>query len=252
MPSTINGIGTTYYGKKNAVSYRGFCEGCKRETVLQDYETGHFFCVIFIPLIPLGKKQIVGYCSSCTRHRAMPLSQWKHLKEEAINAGLAELAEKKDDPGTALALLGTLTTFHEQEQALDLAAATQARFRDDVDLQIALGAWYEQEGQAEGANRCFDRAYEIDPKHAGAIRARGLGLLEQGRLDDARGLLMQLAPPSPSYDPAVFFVLGSAYQEQGQLAQAKELFDLIQSHSPEWSKDKGFRKAVRKLEKQMR
>ena len=59
MPYTVNGIGTTYYGKKNLKSYQGRCEFCKRDGATQEYETIHWFVVVYVPIIPLGRKQIL-------------------------------------------------------------------------------------------------------------------------------------------------------------------------------------------------
>lgn len=252
MPQTVNGIGTTYFGRKNVHSYRGVCESCGQETILEDYETGYFICLFFIPIIPLGRKQIIGYCSSCTRHRAMPLDEYKRLKENAINEGMADLAANKEDPQAAMALIGTLTGFNERSQADELAEATQKSFHDNIDVQLFLGAWYEQQGRADKADACFARAYEIDPKHPAAIRAEGVGLIGQGRLDEARTLLNQLAPPSPDYEPGVFFLLACAYQDHNQHQKAMELFEFINQNTPEFSKDKAFRKAMKKSHKELK
>ena len=128
MPQTINGIGTTYYGKKNADAYHGVCESCGNEVVLEDYETGHYFCLLFIPIIPLGRKQVIGYCSACTQHRAMPVHEWKQFKENAINEGMSQLAANKDDPIASMELIGTLSGFHEHQQAEELAQGSRGSF----------------------------------------------------------------------------------------------------------------------------
>lgn len=252
MPHTINGIGTTYYGKRNVHAYHGVCESCGNETILEDYETGHYFCLIFIPVIPLGRKQIIGYCPACTRHRAMPLDEWKRLKENAINEGMTQLAANKEDPGAAMTLIGTLTGFNERQQAEELAEATQKSFHDNVDVQLFLGAWYEQQGRTDKADACFARAFEIDPNHPAAIRAEGVGMIGQGRLDEARALLDKLAPPSPDYDPSIFFLLACAYQDHNQHDKAMELFEFINQNTPEISKDKAFRKAMKKSRKELK
>ena len=70
MPSTVNGIGTGYWGKKNRHSYQGQCRGCNRQTTLTCYDTTYCFVVLFLPVIPLGKKRILDYCAACSRHYA--------------------------------------------------------------------------------------------------------------------------------------------------------------------------------------
>lgn len=252
MPQTVNGVGTTYYGKKNADSYRGVCESCGRDVILEDYETGYYVCILFIPIIPLGRRQIIGYCPACTRHRAMPVAQWKELKQNAIQQGMEELAANKEDPQAAMKLIGTLTGFNEHQQAEELAEAMQKSFDNNIDVQLFLGAWYDQRGRGDKADSCFARAFEIDPNHPAAIRAQGVGLIEKGRLDEARKLLMRLAPPSPDYDPSIFFLLAVAHQDRNQHEQAMEVFEFINQNTPELSKQKAFRKAVKKTQKQLK
>lgn len=246
MPHTINGIGTHYYGKKNVNSYQGVCDSCNRETVMEDYETGYWFVLIFIPLIPLGKRQVVGYCSSCTQHRAVPLDDWNRLKASEINQGMSELAAAGDDPHAALRMIGTLTGFNEHEQAAELAADTEARFPNDVEVQLALGSWHEQRGRAAKADECFKRAYAIDPSHPVALRAEAIDLMIHGRLQEAQALLDQLKPP---YDPDVFFLLAKTHQERGEHHDAVRLFDFIKQWSPAFAKEKEFRKADKKSRK---
>ena len=59
MPQTLNGIGTKYYGKANAVSERAVCDSCGREGIQESYDTNRYFVLVFIPLLPLGKYRIL-------------------------------------------------------------------------------------------------------------------------------------------------------------------------------------------------
>ncbi len=249
MPSTINGIGTAYVGKKNVESHQDVCESCQNVVMLENYETGLWFTFLFIPVIPLGRKQVLDYCPVCTRHRVMDVGEWERLKNEVIEQSTAELTEKQDDPEAAVKLHATFVAFKQHDEASDLAQAMATSFADNVDVQLYLGAWYEQIGRDQEADACFERALAIDPQHPGAIRAAGIGLLQEGKLEEGAQLLSALQPPSEHYDPVVFFVLGKAFQDQGQHAQALENFKLILSHSPAWGRDKTFRKTVRESEK---
>jgi tetratricopeptide (TPR) repeat protein len=249
MPSTINGIGTQYYGKRNVSREVGLCEFCGNHVQLETYETGYYFVVLFIPLIPLGRKQILDYCPSCTQHRMLPVEEWHAIKAQAIDSSTAKLSEKMDDADAAVEHLQTLTAFKQFDEARDLATAIEGSHRRDVDIQFFLGAWHEKYGTETDADRCFDRAFEIDPDHAGAIRARGIGLIQKNQLDEARQLLRKLEPPSQDYDPTIFFMLAIAYQEKNDHQTALEIFDSIANETPEFSKQKYFRKAARKSEK---
>ena len=52
MPGTVNGIGTTYYGKKGLKRQAGVCDHCRREVVLESYEAGLYFTILFVPVLP--------------------------------------------------------------------------------------------------------------------------------------------------------------------------------------------------------
>src|SRR5262249_18698414 len=143
MPATINGIGTTYYGKKNLKRYLAVCEHCRREVEMQDYETVYWFVVVYIPVIPLGRKQILNYCTRCRRHHAASLAKWEELKEQSIAAHTAALAQNQDDPKASLELLGALTAFNRLDEADRLATGIQSGFDDRPEVQLALGQWYD-------------------------------------------------------------------------------------------------------------
>ena len=84
MPTTVNGIGTRYCGKKNPSTRHDTCSNCGREVELRSYDTTLFFVFLFIPLIPLGKKRVIDECPRCTSHHAMPLGDYQNISEETI------------------------------------------------------------------------------------------------------------------------------------------------------------------------
>ena len=249
MPSSVNGIGTTYYGKRDLETETGVCEFCQSQTTLSTYETTHFFIVIFIPIIPLGKKQIIDDCSVCRRHRVLPAHEWQRIREEAIDASSTQLADKMDDPKAAIEHLQTLTAFRQMDEARELATAIEGSHAEDFDVQFFLGAWNEKYGDATIADRCFDKAFEIDPKNPAALRAKAMGLMEKGQLDEAREMLQTMKPPSPHFDPGVFYQLGILYQAHERHGDAMEQFKIVSENSPEIARDKSFRKTVKKSEK---
>ena len=92
MPTTINGIGTHYYGKRNLQTRQGTCEHCHGQGQLSSYETRLWFVVLFIPVIPLGRKQIIDQCRFCTRHRAASLGEFQRAGEQAVSKSTGPLA----------------------------------------------------------------------------------------------------------------------------------------------------------------
>jgi tetratricopeptide (TPR) repeat protein len=249
MPATINGIGTQYYGKKNLRVYEGVCESCQRPATLTDYETGYYVVVLYVPVIPLGRKQIIGDCSICRQHHVMPLRQWEQMREESLESGLSELAENVGDPATALDLLQRMTVFNQLDEARDLAAATAKQHHEDFETQIHLGAWYEQQGDSQSSQRCFRRAIELNADHPASKRIQAVEAFEQGRPREAAKHLEALRGSAEHDDPALFFRLGTALQEKQMHAEAlAEFEDLLRRH-PGAGQAKHFRKAVRKSEK---
>lgn len=248
MPLTINGIGTMYYGKRNPRTHEGVCESCKKRVQLVDYETTLFFVVIYIPLIPLGRKQLLNACPACQVHRALPARKWQKIKQTTLEESTAQLAQEINNPEAGLKHLYALSGFGELDEAKDLAEAMENQHAKDPEILFTLGAWHEHCKHKADADRCFQAAYLLDPQNPTLIRAQGLTLMEQGQLDEARGLLNLLKPPHPSFDPIVFSTLGKAFQDRQRHAEALELFEIAAS-VPEMHKSKAFQELVRKSEK---
>jgi len=88
MPVTYNGIGTHYYGQRNIETRPGVCRQCGRGGNLSSYDTRLWFVIVFIPVIPLGRKRIVDYCPACRRHFAVDLQKWEMAKQLEISGAL--------------------------------------------------------------------------------------------------------------------------------------------------------------------
>ena len=244
MPTTYNGIGTHYYGKKNLEKETAQCEFCNNFGELHTYETGLYFVLLYIPVLPLGRKQILNYCPACTQHRVMPLREWQEAKEKAIESSTEQLAERMDDPDAAVEHLHTLTAFRQWEDARQLAPAIEKTHESDIDVMLLLGAWHDQYGNSEDADRCYDRAYELDPENPGAKRARAVGLMQQQRLEEAQEMLQEFQRPSEHYDPMLFYLLGTHFQQANRHAEALEIFDRIAEENPELAKSDELRQAA--------
>lgn len=248
MPLTVNGIGTMYYGKRKPRTHEGVCQSCNRRVQLVDYETTLFFVVIYIPLIPLGRKQVLNFCPSCRRHRALSAREWQKIKQNSLEESTAQLAQQLDNPEAGLKHLYALSGFGELDEAKDLAEAMENQHAKDADVLLALGGWHEHCKHKADADRCFQAAYQLNPQNPATIRAQGLTLMEQGQLDEARALLNVLKPPHPSFDPIIFTTLGKAFQDRQRHAEALEMFEIAAS-VPEMQKSKAFQGLARKSEK---
>ena len=245
MPTTINGVGTTYFGKRNRRQFDGVCQFCHQPVKLENYETRLVFSVVFVPLIPLAKKQVLNYCPRCRRHMVVSFSQWRKARQEAIEATSAELAENEHDPDAAIKMHGTFEAFQQAEEAARFAEAMLTLFGDVARVQFYLGAWYERVGRKADADQCFARAFALEPSNMPYKRAVAIGQIEQGNLPRARALLADFEPSSQAFEPALFILLAQAHQRQQQHEAALDLFKLLVASRPALVDDKAFRKAVR-------
>src|SRR3990172_7905600 len=126
MPSTVNGIGTHYYGKKNLQVRNDVCRSCGRAANLSSYDTRLWFVIFFIPVIPLGRKRITDECSSCSRHWAADQDKWEMARQLSVSGAL-EKYRTAPAPESALELHGILLGFHMLDEA--------RKFRDEAESQ---------------------------------------------------------------------------------------------------------------------
>ncbi len=77
MPFSFNGVGTIYYGRENVRTRQAQCGICGESAALTSFDTGLFVILVFIPILPLGRKRVIDQCPACRRHHAMPLDEWR-------------------------------------------------------------------------------------------------------------------------------------------------------------------------------
>ena len=248
MPVTVNGIGTRYVGKKKLRTHVGQCEACHKSLKLQDYEARLWICVLYVPIVPLWRKQVTRYCPACTHHGTMDLRQWQEASRERIEEGYARVSEDPNDPDAAMELLYLLEMFGRREEATQLAGEMKQIFHDSAEVQLNLGARYESVGQDAEADAAFARSLELEPDSRPARRAVALAAIETGDLSRARELLRFMEEPGEDQDLGVRFLLAQACQNKGQDDQALDLFRIALAADPHLGQDRLFRKAVRRSE----
>lgn len=251
MPSTVNGVGTTYFGKKNLEQYNGVCDSCNTTTTLSDYETGYFICVLFIPIIPLGRKMILGECPQCTRHRAVSLRDWEEMKSQSISQGIDQLSGDASDPAKMIELLGTYTAFKQYDEARELAAAAKNQHWEKYDTILALGGWYEEMQMGTEAEECFERCLALDYDCPASKRIRTITHFEKNEIPQGHELANELFANAPLDNIALMFMLVNAYQQAGQDADAYDVYKQLVTGVPAIKEDGDFCKDIRKLEKKL-
>ena len=250
MPSTVNGIGTNYVGKANLERNYGVCEQCHHNGELLTYDTRLWFVVLFIPVIPLGRKKILDYCPKCTAHRILSLDEWQKAGDKALEEVKQEFSQKPNDPDIAIKYHSTLDCWNKHEEAAELAEKLNSKFKQNFDVQMYLGAWYERKGKTKAADTFFEQALNIEPDNPEAKRAVAMGHIENGDIEKAEDLLAHMKEKGEHQDITLLFMLADAYQKKNLHDKALEIFEIICRDFPETArKDKAFRKAVKRSEK---
>ena len=253
MPSTYNGVGTWYYGKKNHSTRNTTCEFCRKVGNLESYDTRLYFVVLFIPVIPLGRKRIIDKCPRCSRHMVAKADEYEQARQLQTSEGL-ERFRREGSPDSALDAHARFLAFREFEQAEELRRTAAERFHDDAPMLAGFGGQLMQAALYAESKDFFDRALEqredLPEARIGVARFK----MAAGELDEARELLDFLEVPGAGerYSMGPLDQLASNYQEAGRHQDALDLSAQVLRELPEVGQQHKFREFVRKSEKALR
>ncbi len=143
-----------------------------------------------------------------------------------------------DLPLAVLALLFAALTWGRSGTYVDLETLWRDTVAKSPECWMAhnnLGIVLQENGDPDGALRCYERSLEIDPGHARPHSNAGTILLEQNRVDDAIARFRESIRLNPGYADARFN-LGRAFEVGGRVdpavAQYRSTIDLAPSHTP--------------------
>jgi tetratricopeptide (TPR) repeat protein len=246
MPSSVNGIGPHYVGKQNLEARLDFCDHCHGKGQLQSYDTRLWFVLLFLPIVPLGRKRVLDYCPACTRHRVVDLDKWEQAKQVNLRAAM-EKFKAHPTPEAAIAVHAMLVGVQQGAQAAEFRKMMAGRFADNARVQAYLGQAAVAMGQPGEAAPCFARAYQLDPNLPEARAGMAMSCIRDGRLDEARGLLAFLEAPDAARRHALSPLndLALAYQQAGRHQEALELFGKLLAADPALAQDRAYRKVVK-------
>jgi tetratricopeptide (TPR) repeat protein len=250
MPSTINGIGTHYYGKKNRVVRTALCEWCKQVRTLESYDTRLWFVIAFIPVFSLGRKRVIDQCPGCTRHRVANADTYEQARQ-LQTSGSMDRYRREPSPETALVAHGQLLSFHEHEQAAQFRKTVLERFPDRAELRAGLATQLRQASAFDAAAALYQEALRLQPDLPEARIGVALRMMALGELDKARGLLDFLEAPGAGqhYSLDTLDRLASCYQGAGRHEEAFGIAEHILREIPQAGQHRAFRSFVRKSEK---
>lgn len=250
MPHMVNGIGTTYYGKKNIQTRPGPCPHCGRDVPLKSYDTRTWFVILLIPIIPLKRLRIIDYCSGCTRHYAMDIDKWETARQLEVSGAL-EKYRSQPTPEAAIEAHQSMMNYHQLEDAAAFRKLLRERYADNAKVHAYLGAVLERFAQLDEADAAYARAFQLRPDLPEARIGVARGHLRAGRLAEARPLLDFLEKPGAAqlYSLEPLDTLARALQKAGQHETALELFAIIQRELPELNEKRWLRDLIHKSEK---
>ncbi len=245
MPTTVNGIGTHYYGKKNRQTRTGVCTSCGAQGKLESYDTRLWFVIVFVPVIPLGRKRIIDQCPVCSRHYAAPHSAWEMSRQLSVS-GAEERYRTQPSPETALEVHGNLVGFRQFDEASRFREEALRAYADSAILHAGLAMQLVEGGAFAEALALFERALGLWPDlpeaRVGVAQAR----MADGKLDEARELLRFLEEPGAGqlYPLGILEALARAYQKAGRHKEALELFERLLAEFPDAGQVHEVRKMV--------
>jgi tetratricopeptide (TPR) repeat protein len=249
MPATYNGIGTHYYGKKNLQVRPATCRQCGRAVNLSSYDTRLWFVILFVPIIPIGRKRIIDACPACRRHYVLDLRKWETAKQLEISGAL-EKFRSDPSPDSAIAAHRQLMAFHQLSEAADLQKLMVEKYPDSARVHAYLGAAWAEFGKYAESEAAFSRALALRPDMPEARIGMAEAHIRAKRLDEARKLLDILEKPGAAqlYSLGPLESLAIAYQQMGRHQEAMSLFGRLVAELPNISQHPAFRKMVKKSE----
>ncbi|QIF04072.1 hypothetical protein [Roseimicrobium sp. ORNL1] len=250
MPSTVNGIGTTYAGKKNVTTRRASCASCGRQAVMESYDTRLWFCLVFIPLIPLKRIRVLDMCPSCRVHRVVNPAEYEAGKQLHVSGAVEEF-RKQPTPQNALKVHAAMLAFHENDRAAEFRAGADEIVGRDAQALAELGGQLLGTHQAEAAWPYFERAHTLRPDLPQARAGLAYKKLGEGRLEEAHALLDFMEKPGASqvYDLHPLLVLAEKYHATGKREEALKFYKHLLEELPHLKENRHIRGVVLQLEK---
>lgn len=252
MPTTVNGIGTHYYGNRNRQIRKGQCRSCGHYGDLASYDTRLWFVVIFIPIIPLGRKRILDECPRCRRHYVAKADEFAAASELNVSEG-KEKYLSNPTPESALEAHARMLSFHQHTEADAFRQEALARFPRDAKLRTELASHLDQMGRYGEAVPLYREAHALEPDLPAARVGVAFARMNEGKLNEAHRLLDFLEEPGAGqhYSLAPLQTLATLYQQKNLHEEALEIFRHLLKEFPDAARNHDIRKMVRVSERKL-
>ena len=245
MPYTLNGIGTRYYGRRNASQANGTCQSCNRWVALSSYDTRECFCVLFIPVIPLRRFRIQNDCASCRRHYRIPLDAFQQQLQATVDPLRQAVRRSPRQPDAQLELVRGLIRLGVLVDAEQAATDAVAQIPNDVPLNLLAGSLAATRGDHAAATPFYRRAASAAPQEAAARVALGGNLLDLHLFDEAARELEAARQLTPD-DRVVLSLLAQCYESLSRWGEALDLLERLRSSDAAAAADDDLLARIRK------
>ena len=250
MPTTVNGVGTHYYGKRDAASRLGTCPHCGAAGKLESYTTRLWFVIIFIPIIPLKRVRILDSCPRCQRHWVANPEQYEMSRQLAVSGAL-EKHRAQPTVETAMVTHAQYLSFHMHQEADAFRAGALTQFPDNAELLAGFASHLDQTGRWQEGTPLYEQSLAMKPEAPEVRHSMAWRRTNEGKLDEAFELLDYLRQPGSgqSFNLEPLNMLAKAYQKQGNHEKTLELCAVYLREAPAIGEQHAFRKLVAKSEK---
>lgn len=252
MPSTVNGIGTSYYGKTDAAGRIGNCQFCGTNGRLETYTTRLWFVIFFIPIIPLKRVRLLDYCSRCSRHWVANPEQYEMSRQLAVSGALEKY---RDAPSVEAALVvhAQLLSFHMHPEADQFRQTALETYPASAELRSGFAIHLDQTGRWMEATELYEAAFQLKSELPEVRNSLAWRRMNENKLDEAFELLDFLRKPGAgqSFNLGLLEQLASAYQKAGKHERTLEICEHLLQEFPAAGNQYAFRKLISKSEREL-
>jgi tetratricopeptide (TPR) repeat protein len=250
VPATINGIGTHYYGAQNRSARVDTCKFCRRSATLSSYDTREWFCVIFIPLIPMRKFRILNDCASCRKHYRIPADEFAQKLAQATAPLRQAIRTSPRDPQPYIELVQTLIGWEMRSDADRELQSAVGVFPQNLGLMVLAAQLAVDKNDFQRAVSLYERACGLDPQNSAATYGYGWVLQHLERYEQAVPLLQRSISQDANKRGALY-LLGKCQMKLSRWNDALNSFQQLLSVEPAFTKDKQLLRLMRDCKKQL-
>lgn len=241
MPHVINGIGTWYWGKHRIHALHAACQYCGHVGELLSYDTRTYFVVLFVPIIPLGRKRVIEECQSCKRHAVVGYRDWQQKRERDLPEAVEAFRVAPRERERAIRALDLVIACQDDTALDDMATIIDSSLSRDAEVRAAIGDAYAYFSRIDAAESAYRSSLKVEDR--GEVRdSLARILLLQSRPDEAWALISKVLTEEGACREGLALLVAESYQAWGMHDAAKMILDATISAFPQLEKDPDYRK----------